>query len=337
MELPAKTVSSWTLSKEPSDFQNPLLKGVLLFGPDEGGINEFSRLAAGPSRERHEARTLRIDDVISCLSSGSLFGGATSVLLDAATDAQTEQIRTILETPFSDGARLVISGGELKASSKLRKLFASREDCLAVPLYLMRGAEILTAAKNRLSSDGLSLDPSAASLLVERLSGDRAFCARSCETLILHALGRGSSVVEASDVRAILDPVDEEALSAPLDHALSGQTAIAARGLEDRLSSGESFVAILRVFASRLFRLRELTASGQAPRDAVAKAKPPIFWADRDRTVRLLSSLTTAKIDRMICDLDRTEIMIIEQGVPSGLALSAMLVGFSAHRRWKDN
>ena len=108
-----------------------------------------------------------------------------------------------------------------------------------------------------------------------------------------------------------------------------------------RLDAGESFVAMLRTWSARAFRLRALREAVEGPRpisarDAVAKAKPPVFWAERDRMTRLAGAVTAAKLDRVIEMIDRAEHRIIEQRIPEQNALAALLIDVSRHASWKD-
>ena len=336
MELKPQTISQWAPTALPAPLAPDAARAVLLFGPDQGGVFEFGRLAAGTGDcERMDARSFDIHDALSALGSGALFGGGTTIVLDGATDTQAAKIDTLLEAPFAPGARLIVLAGDLKATSKLRKRFQGGSDLIGVPLYLMRDAELLNFAKAHLRAAGFTLEAEAARALGQRLSGDRALAARACEIIALHAEGAGRKTISLADIRIMLDPVDEDGMVAPLDHALAGQPGPAAAALQSRLAGGESFVALLRVFAQRCHRLREMLSSGLSPREAVAKAKPPVFWTERDRTIQLLSKLTIARLDRMLEMFDRIEYRIIEQGVPEATAMGMLLIEISHHSAWK--
>lgn len=338
MEIKPQATSSWVAGTLPGDLAPGPARAILLFGPDQGGVNEFARLAAraGGDFERIEASSANIPDLCSTLGSGSLFGGSTSILLDNYQDTQFKTVEAVLEAPFGDDARLVITAGDLKPASKLRKLFSTRKDCISVPLYMMRERDVERFAQSFFKSQGLGMDRDAVRDISSRLSGDRATAARSCEVVALHALGRGSNTVGTEDIRAMLDSVDEDGIMAPFDHALNGETGNAVLALNSRLASGESFVGMLRVFAMRAFRFRAMAETGLRPADAVAKAKPPIFWAEKDAVTRILGGLSVAKLDRILEMIDRTEFRIIEQRIPVEAAMPALLLDISRHKNWKD-
>ena len=339
MELKPQETSAWVTGQLPAALApGGQARALLLFGPDQGGVFEFARLAARASGdvETYPASDVDAGSVISSLSAGSLFGGATSVRLDGADDRQVARLEAILEAPFADGARLIVTAGEIKPASKLRKLFSSRKDCIAAPLYMMRERDIQSFAANFFRAEGLDLDRQATLELLARLSGDRAAAARSCEIVALHTRGREAKKVEALDIRAVLDAVDEDGLQAPFDFALDGRTADASTSCSRRLAAGESFVGLLRIFAMRAQKLRGLMEAGLSPRAAVDKAKPPIFWAEKDLVIRLLGKLNLAKMDRILEMIDATERRIIEDRIPADAAMPALLLDISRHTTWKD-
>jgi len=337
MELKPKTTTSWIPGTLPREIAPGGARAVLFFGPDQGGIFEFARLASGNGdRERMDIKSAEPSDVMASLGSGSLFGGASTVILDGAGDAQIKKIQAILDAPFATGARLIILAGDLKASSKLRKLFQAGKDLVGVPLYAMRPGEVQSFAAQHFKAQGLGLDSDARQGLADRLSGDRALAARACEVVALHAIGKGRPSVALEDVRAVLDSVDEDGLNAPFDHAISGDPAGAARALHIRLVGGENFVGMLRVFSARAFRMRDMLASGLSASEAVEKARPPVFWAEKADMKRMISALTLSKIDRILHMIDRVEHQIIEQGAPVDAALGAMLIQIAHHKGWKE-
>jgi len=338
MELKPAETSSWIPGILPASIETSRAKAILLFGPDQGGVFEFARLAGrqGGDVEIFSAADAEVSSVVSSLSAGSLFGGATSVRLDGADDRHVKRIEDILETPFSDGARLVVSGGDLKPSSKLRKLFAQRKDCLSAPLYMMKDRDLGRFATGLFRSHGMTLSAEAGGQIAAHLSGDRATAARSCEVVALHAMGRNATSVERIDIQAVLESVDEDGIVAPFDLALDGKAGPASAACTRRLMGGESFVGMLRIFAMRAFRLRALLEGGQSPRAAVEKAKPPIFWTERDLVVRLLGKLSVAKMDRILELLDQAERRIIEERIAPEAALPALMLDIARHGAWKD-
>ncbi len=338
MELKPQATTSWVPGICPDDLSNHGLRSILLFGPDQGGVNSFARIAAaaqGTGFESVDMAGASMADLAANLTTGSLFGGTTNILLRGVTDQHFAKISTLLELPFSEGTRLVIAAGDLKPASKLRKLFKTLEGGVSAPLYLLGDREVSRMATGYFKKHGLTVDGAASAMLGSFLSGDRSVSGQSCEVVSLHCLGRGSTKVEPRDLRAVLDDVDEEMGFAPLDHALKGDIRGASQGLVYRLNSGESFVGLLRAFSGRLFRLRSLLESGKPAARAVEAAKPPVFWKEKDHVISILSGLSLQKVDRMLYEIDRCEHRVIEGGIPAEAAMPTLLYQFSAHKTWK--
>lgn len=340
MELKANDLGPWTLGAPPARLSPAVVTATLIFGQDEGGVQELGRaLVAGESDLTvvdGGGLTAMLPDLLATLSSGSLFAANPAILVREADDRQAAAIEAMTlaargGTPFGGRPRLVVTGGDLKATSKLRKLFAGENDLVSTAIWRMRGREIAGYAQATLAELGARIEKDALAALADRLPGDRAMARRDCEVLALYALGQGRALTRP-DVAAVLDDIDEDGIAAPLDHALDGQAVAALRALRRRLDSGENPVGLLRAFGRRGFQIREMVASGKPAKAAVDAARPPIFWAEKDAMVRRVAGLDLAGLDALIAGIDRAEQMIVEEGAPADVVLGRLLIADAAIR-----
>lgn len=326
MELKASALSKWAPGKPARPIIPDNARCVLLFGPDEGGMLEFFRsLSHGGCIHRYDANKLDVAEISARLGARSLFADPVIVVIDGATEKTLKSIEAIATTNFASDAMLVVKAGDINKSSKLRKYFAAANSHVSVPFYLLREREILQCATQVVGQMNLRLARDVESCAGHYLSGDRAQLARDCEVIALHALGRSSACVEISDLRAVLDDIDESGYSAPLDNVLEGDLVNALRLAHLRLASGEGFVPMLRSFSSRLLRLRAMLETGLSPDQAVSKARPPVFWSEQPRVRAMLGKLDLPKIDAILHQVDRCEFHIIEQGARVDGAITHML------------
>ena len=347
MEIPARQTSAWSPASLPDALTGTQTRAVLLFGPDTGGGVEMAAAlcrAGGGDVHRTPAQGARAADLAALLGAATLFGPAAWVRLEGATDAHHGLVADLLERPFAHGARLVITAGDLKKTSKLRKLFAGRDDCVSGPLYLLGERERTAFARKTLEALGTPLAREAAGDIAAWLSGDRALAARACEALSLHALGRvdaaarvtretAAARVTREDIAAVLAPVDERGIAEPIEAALDGDAAAASRAFAARLAAGESHVGMARIFAQRLFRLREIAAmhaAGTAPRDAVARAKPPVFWADKARREGQVRRWRPEAIDTALAAIDAAEQDTMDNALPPEVRYGQALFDIAA-------
>tara|TARA_Y100000815_G_scaffold244231_1_gene242320 strand:- start:2202 stop:3215 length:1014 start_codon:yes stop_codon:yes gene_type:complete len=334
MEIKPNQLGKWTRESPPEVLSKA--PACLIFGPDIGGVTDLS-LALIQSEERVtlEGSDITRGAIASHTESFSLFGGGTTVLVRGATDKHVKEIQPILEAGINPGSKLIVQAGNLKGSSKLKKLFAGNKEAQSIVLYTMRGREITDFVSNIVQQAGLKIDRDATSMIGNEVSGDRAMAARTAESLILHAQGSDRSTVTREDVMAVCHGVDESDLSAPLDFALQGNLAAALSSLDDKLLRGENPIALMRIFTYRIGRFLALSQSGLAPSAAIAKARPPVFWTEKEMFSRILSRHNTIALTQILVMIDRAEDRMVETGSRPSLVLPDMLITISKGRlKW---
>lgn len=334
MELKPNQLGSWTRNSPPGAMADS--PACLVFGPDTGGVTDLClSLLQGDERVTLEGNDITRDAIASHTETLSLFGGGTTVLVRGATDKQVKEIEPILASGINPGAKLIVQAGNLKGTSKLKKIFASNKDACCVTLYAMRGREISDFVSAVAAELGCSVDRQAQVLISSEVSGDRAMAARTAEILCLHAMGCDRTTITREDVMNVCRGIDESDLSAPLDLALQGNLGASLEALDDKLHRGENPIALMRIFSYRINRFLALAQSGLQPSTAVAKAKPPIFWAEKDMFLKVLSRHDTPSLQKVLVMLDRAEHRMIECGAPAAVVLPDMLLTISKGRlKW---
>lgn len=334
MEIKPNALGSWTRGSPPQVLANA--PACLICGTDTGGITDLClSLSNAGDRVTLEGNEISYQAISSHTETLSLFGGNTIVLARGATEKHVKDLTRVLENGINPGARLIVQAGNLKGASKLKKLFASDKSAKSVILYGMRGEEIAGFVTNVAKEFGCDIDRSCRNLIATEVSGDRAIAARTAETLCLHALGSDRSVITREDVMAVCRGVDESDLSAPFDLALQGNLSAALASLDDKLLRGENAITLLRISCYRLNRYLALSQSGLNPNAAIAKAKPPVFWTEKDTFARILMRHDAVELQKILVMLDRTEHKIVEAGTRPAIALPDLLLNISkGHLKW---
>lgn len=318
-----KTLDTWTPGTAPAALVGARV--VLVHGGDEGGVGALAAdlvRGEGPAH-RMAADGLSPADLGARLSTGGLFGAPSPVRVSGASDKHVGLFEKALA--LSTGmALLVVEAGALKKDSKLKALFEAKGH--AVELRALNAAESGACLARACAALGTPTDPSALRAAQERLPNDRMRLTRMAEVLTLHAIGRGSDKVEAIDIEATIgfeSPVD---LTQALMAALSGDLRGAVRALDTQLGSGENPIALLRAWSWKLQRVDDMLRSNLAPAAAVAAAKPPVFFTERDLHTRLLGRLGAPGITALLTDLDATEQGIVHKAWNPRIAMERWML-----------
>lgn len=329
MDLDQNTLQSWLAGRVPPAVEAASI--VLLSGQDVGGMIDLALSLNRKTEDYqvHEGALPDADSLQAMLGTGSLFAPSTTLVFRDVQESANKIITQLIKDGTPEQARLVLIAPSLKTSSKLKKLVSGAPNGVVATLYQMRARDMAGFVKIVIEDWGLTIARDALQALPERLPGDRASARRRIETICLHAMGRGSSQVELIDVLAMLGVLDENALSAPLDRALSGQMGPAVSMLATRLERGENPIAMIRIMLSRAYRLLDIRRAAERASDCVARAKPPVFWMEKPEVEAIMRRNSETMLVNAIDILDRCEHDIVERGQPDNIRLSQAMVSIS--------
>lgn len=277
----------------------------LVYGSDQGAITERARhleklalaRGLGESVTRVGSDELSSDPgrIADEVFSASLFGGEPVVTL-RVTDGRHNVIgslQPVLNRP-PDAAWLIVETGDLAASSPLRKAFEQSSAALAVPAYPLEGRNLASFIHAAAEAANVTIDPPALELLLESLGGDRLAGRGELEKLFLYVGDRKS--VGIDDVRAIVGDTTEARTDAVIDAALLGDNEALESELSRMRAEGGSAAALGTLALRHLIQLQMLRATvdaGRSASEAVASARPPIFFRRKASVEAELSRWTS--------------------------------------------
>lgn len=262
---------------------------VLLYGPDEGLGRERAQavvaalLGAKPDpmqkTEMSEAELLadpaRLADELAALS---LMADKRVVVLRDAGDKCTKAIEQAL-SGCSEPHYLVVQAGELTPRSSLRALFEGGSKLAALACYKDEIGDLNALLRARFAEAGVNIDRDALAFLAESLGNDRQVTQREIEKMILYA-GPGGTLGLA-DTEALSAHNRELSLEAIAVAAADGDVRTLDALLNQAWREGTQAVAVLRSaqrYWQKLYAMKAAVAAGSSPEQAVAGARPPVFF-----------------------------------------------------------
>jgi DNA polymerase-3 subunit delta len=274
-------------------------KAVLIHGPDSGRVHELAAgivsavagsqddpflvvnladngLAADPALLADEARSM------------SLIGGRRVVWVSAAGRGFQAAAEAYLADPGGD-ALIVAEAAALPKSSKLRSLFESSKQTVAIACYEDSTEDLRNLVARAASEAKLAIGDDVIEYVVERIGSDRALSRREIEKLMVYC--HGNPAIELADVEAACGDVSAASLDALLDATFGGDVAECCRRLAQLAESGLSPAGVLTSTGNHLARLQELRGELDRgkPRDAVVRgARPPLHFNRQASVARQL-------------------------------------------------
>lgn len=303
----ASEVESW-LRKPDSRFSV-----VLIYGPDRGLVSERAQaFATGCGLPMDDPFTVvRIDAAEVEREPGKLLDEARMVPMFSsrrlvwvrnagAQKSLAEDVKALCASPPAD-AIVLLEAGDLRKGTPLRSAVEAAPSAMALPCFSDETRDLDGVIDDELRKAGMTICGDARQLLRRNLGGDRLASRGEIIKLVLYAQGEteiGRHHVEASVGDAAA--VDTDAL---LDAVLGGH--LEAFDVQfSRVATSTSQAATLLAAALRqlhaLQLLRQAVESGVRPAEAVAAARPPVFFSRRRAVEGALSRWTSATIERAL-------------------------------------
>jgi len=299
--------------------------GLLIYGADSMRValrrQEVIKALIGPEGEeemrltRITASDLRKDpaQAVDALKAAGFFPGPRAVFIEDANDTAAPAILGALEDWQPGDAQLIVTGGQLKATSKIRKAFEGHQNAYATGIYdeppsrdeierTLRDAGITTDDRDSLSALfdlARSLDPGDFRQTVEKL----ALYKRS-----------DSDPLSVADIEACA-PVSIEADLDDILHVVAEAKAHEIGPLLTRLQAQGTNPVSLTIAATRHFRTLYAAASDPGgAAQGIGRVRPPVFGPRRDRMLRQAQQWGAPKLEAALGVLTETDLTLRSAG-----------------------
>ena len=312
MKLPARDIATYCAKPDPNR------AGVLIYGADAMRVSmrrQSMILALLGPQGSEEMRLTRLSGadlrkdpaaLIDAVKAQGFFPGQRVVFLEDAADGLTKTIAAALQDWQQGDAQIIVTAGQLRASSNLRKTFETHPNTYAIAIYddppsqAEIAAELQKAGLQNLGDIGLK----ALSALARELEpGDFR---QTLEKLALYKL-HDATPLGLEDIQNCAPNYQEAALDDILWVVSEGR-AEAIGPLMQRLKSQGMQPVTLCISAVRHFKILFSIASDPAGASAgISKLRPPVFGPRRDRFQRSATrwSLSKSKMAlQTLTDLD---------------------------------
>ncbi len=297
---------------------DPRYRVVLLYGSDGGLIAEragaMTRAVAGDEplnvvrldSAAVAADPARLADEANALA---MFGGDRLVIVSVEGNRPIhKQVAALLDHP-PDAAWVVLAAGELRRGTGLRGLCEKHPAAAAIACYPDAGRQLDRVIDEEMQRAGLAIDDDARDLLRSLLGDDRRINRSELEKLALFASTGDGGKVEIAHVQAVVGDTAAFAIDAIVDAMALGNVDAMDRDYRRLVASGTPGVVVATA-AQRHFnflhRTRAACDAGASADDAIARARPPIFYQRRGKVRRQLDLWSRARLESGLAILDAT-------------------------------
>ncbi|MEX0300236.1 MAG: DNA polymerase III subunit delta [Kordiimonas sp.] len=317
---------------------DPKVRAVLVFGRDEGLAREradmISKQVAPDLTDPFQVAKPSGDDIknspsilLDEIAAISMMGGRRLVRLDGVGNEVTEATKLVLESDLGDGL-LVMTAGDLKPTSSLRKLLEGAKKALAIPCYEDNARDLMGLVQSVLADANLTATQDAVTYLVDNLGSDRMISRGELDKLVLYK-GTGGGQVTLADAEACVGDTAALGLNQIAEAVTAGNLASLEKLLERARVSGENAIAIIRTLQNRMMRLhlaRGYMDTGMSAGEAIGKLRPPVFFGERDKFQREVSMWSARKVEQALDILMEAELDCKTTGNPADVICARALL-----------
>lgn len=296
---------------------------LALLGP--AGEEEM-RLTRIPGAELRKDPALLLDAVKSI----SFFPGPRVAFVEDATETTAPAVANALRDWAPGDAQIIVTAGQLKATSKLRKLFEGHSNAYAAGLYddpptrEEIEAELSRSGLTQIGNDAMT---DLTNLSREISPGDFR---QTLEKLALYKLS-DSSPANSADVAACAPATTEAALDDVLNIVAEARSQEIGPILDKLQAQGVNPVTLC-ISATRHFRtLYAACADPCGAANGVARMRPPIFGPRRDRMIKQAQAWGAPKLETALTMLTDTDLQLRSAGqhAPAMALVERMLIRLS--------
>ncbi len=300
---------------------DPSRTGILIYGPDamRVALKRQDLIAAliGPQGEeemrltRIPAADLRKDPaiLIDAIKAISFFPGPRVAFVEDATDTAAPAILAALEDWSTGDAQIVVTAGQLKASSKIRKAFETHNNAYATAIY--NDPPSREDIEADLSKAGLTqIDREAMTDLTNLAKAlDPGDFRQTLEKLALYKHGDATPAT-SDDVAACAPTSTEAALDDMLNIVAEGRAQEIGPVMAKLKAQGTQPVGLC-IGATRHFRALYAAASDPGgASQGISRMRPPIFGPRRDSMVRQAQGWGAPKLEQALTILTDTDLQL---------------------------
>lgn len=324
------------------DQPNPDCRFFLFHGPDEGQSRGLAmRLAEALGAAKHvvNAAALKGDPaaLVDEAAAMSLFGGKRVIWIEPASKDIEEGVAALLEGPVTESPVVAIAATLTKASSLL-KLAEASPLAVAYASYAPEGQDAERMVIDLGRRFGLKISPPLAARLADCSANDQAIVARELEKLALFvdASPQMPKELDASAIDLVGADSSEGDFQRLADLALGGEIDELAEELTRLPSGGGEGIPVVRSLQRRLLMLAPMRARverGERVDAVLTSAGRALFWKEKSKVQRMLSSWSAANIAIMaqrVSDLERS---LIFSAAPERESLGEELLAIARKAR----
>ncbi len=298
----------------------------LIFGSDTGEVKVLThKIIEKVKSDDHELEIVNTDSSVNQLFvERSLFQSHKIIVIEDASDSSTTAIE---ESMFGVGQNdyLIVCGGELKKSSKLRTLFESHEIAVAVNCYKLDSHAISVNIDRELRANGIKFDKDIPHMILNLISNDSQIIQNEIQKIILFL----SDSLDKKLTSELLIDILSVNSEASLDILFINIVLNKQKGVVEEFKKTSQLNDIFIIRAYQNFLVRIISVQKQLWKIGIENAmntlKPPLFGKQRSDFITTVQQSDMINNIKLLNEAIQTECTLKTSATTETLILQNIL------------
>ncbi len=286
---------------------------ILLYGKNNGLKQEIINKLIKNKTEisfYDEGEILEIqNNFLENIQNKSLFEQEKTIIVKRASDKIYKIIEKISSLNVED--KIIILSDNLEKKSKLRSLFEKDKDLLCIPLYPDNFQTLSKLASNYLNQKNIKISQSNINQLINSVSGDRENLFNELQKLENYS--KNGKKLTNENLAKLINLSENYSISELIDNCLAKNKNKTIKILNENNFSNEDCILISRAFLIKSKRILNLSLEYEKNKDmnlTITRAKPPIFWKDKDITIQQIKKWSPKNLRLLIYKINEIELAV---------------------------
>ena len=286
----------------------------LLHGKNEGlkketiskiiSKNENIEIQKLDEKQMLENQELFMDEI----SSSSLFSNKKLFIINQATDKILKYIESIYDKKIN-GLILIINSESLEKKSKLRIFFEKEKELISVPFYPDTTQTMSFLANKFFKEKKISMSQSNTNLIINKCNGDREFLENELNKIELFLYKKQN--IKTEELSKLINLIENHGVSELVDNCLIKNSKKASQIVNENNFNYEDCIIIIRTFLAKTKKILKLANNYEKNNNlemTISKARPPIFWKEKDIIKLQLQKWKPDMLKRLISNINQVEL-----------------------------
>ena len=288
----------------------------LLYGNNKGFINQvikenFINKFSNNIYNYDESEVINNEtNFFDQILNNSFFEKDKLIVISRTTDKSKVIIEEIIEKKISDIVFIFVAD-VLEKKSKLRKFFEDDKKTICIAFYPDTNLILGKIASEFFRERKISISQSNINLIINKCNNDRGNLLNELNKIELFSLTNKKITTE--NILQLVNLNENHSIFSLIDNCLLKNQKKVIDIVNENNFGIEDCIIILKTFLSKTKKLLKLAKEFETSRnidETISRAKPPIFWKEKEMVKNQIINWSPMKIKKLIFNISEIELQI---------------------------